>query len=380
MALRAKRADMKENKTFQKYLDTLDPNFVATINQLPKRFRGCPPITKSNIEFIDQQAKRLGISSTELVQKVIDTDHTDAPTAFRDVFNNTKPIRKARDDLETIDLGNGYKYQIEPQGSGYVARFVAPKDLLDNEIQIFKVSLDDLKRHARQVKESHQKSSKYINRRWNSKHGMVTRIEYDSPPRLDEPDTELYRISFADGQNFATTAKEFQATQERHIREATPEYQAQRKAEIEERERINNLMRQRREALEKQTNELMATLNEWLDISGFNKLTKGRITKTLLEKVNYSGTVEGVMTRGEFCRKAINEANLQTFSREVNKYKDVNRRRWNNMTNDEQDEFNRKYNSGQTKTEYFIGNENASYKVSKFEYEYAKYLENKKAF
>lgn len=371
-ALKAKDADIKRHDSDTRFIATLDPDLISKLTMIAHKFKvpKALMLTESSYNQLLSFAESLELELTAVLDRFIQAQATDLKVASHDIIHDVETNNWLTEG-ETVDLGNGYSYVYAPEGNGYTAKFSAPKDMVENKILLFKSDIGELKRHAEQTKQAHQNSKSYTKQRWDSNKGEVMDIQFHDAPRLDEPGSEMYEIKYADGSVIRTYGRDFDKRKRADANSIDPVYQAKIKEESERAERVRQKQQEIREHTERVIEKLTLDINAWLGTTTFPSIQKGRIRKILLERINYSGRINGVLARSEFVQQAVQVLGLPVTSEEVNKYKYPNRQRWHRMDNYEQEEFLKKYNSGETKTLYYIG----GYEVTKYEYLYANYLE-----
>lgn len=370
-AIDAKEAYLKSVKINETYLNTLDSNTLTNMRALSKKYGydANTFISKTNIETLQQFSDKENMSLVDLFSNLLAFEGGTIQTAFQYIHNSNLP------DAETIDLGDGYAYSKVQDGTGYLGTFLTPVELLRENVVFFKTDPKELERHAEQIKQNHLASDKYTKQRWNSPHGAVKRILYHDAPRLDDADSETYKIVYEDGTERIANPRNIETIKTLDTNALDPEYLAKQERERENAQRARDAALLAKQKKDKIMEDLKDKISEWLNETSYTVMQKGKILKVLLEKTHYSGSINGILTRVEFVRAAVLQLNLKPTYREENKFKMPNRIRWHNMDNFEQQEFMKKYNSGQVKPIYSIG----GYDVTKYEYLYAKFLENKKA-
>lgn len=137
-------------------------------------------------------------------------------------------------------------------------------------------------------------------------------------------------------------------------------------------------------ALEEQREaERVAPLNSYLDSLGLTPMRRGKLFASLEVMVAYrsGGTGKSYSGFRWVVMSAMVADGWIPKSAEIPAIKEPTRRRWNQMDNRQQDEWNRKHRLGGTKTEYFLEwpGEGYQFVVTKVEFDLAKHLSEVKA-
>lgn len=270
---------------------------------------------------------------------------------------------------KVIDLGDGYTYSVEEESTGFLGKYLTPIELKDAGVIMWKVSSEELDKQAMQTKATHQ-NSHFLDARWDSPWGTVTNVYLSDAPRLNERGSEMYTVDYEDGSSRNYYGTDMAKTIETDELRSTPEWKAQNEKENESRKRALDKSKELKEFNDKIISEITKRITDWLDTTDYTKLQRGSILKTLLTRVQYRGTISGVLSREEFIRHMVNDLKAETSVREELAYKRPSRQRWNNMDAYEQEEYESRNRTHPAKTIYSIG----KYDITKYEYLYAQYL------